>query len=190
MNFYPVPQTYTASIRTLDNLGRTLIGNENLLDDFRSRNYRISYAVEVTDKAFIADNDVKCLFSNADFSVADPFDQDCNAPVYRNYNSLVGEEAISYSCQCDKLMNKQNALAFTTNVSRPYVCPGDPRCIPEPPVIIDPNFPLDRDHSYLILLTIVVPFLMFGLVFPGLMIYLDRRDYRKINEGANKISEK
>ena len=93
IDFYPVPQTHTASVRTLDNLGRRLISdgqNELVFNDFRSRNYRISYGVEANDKAFIAANDVKCLYSNADFSVADPLDQECNAPVYRNYTSMVG----------------------------------------------------------------------------------------------------
>jgi hypothetical protein len=81
----------------------------------------------------------------------------------------------------------QYALAFTTNVTRPIICPGHPDCYVEPE-FIDPNFPADRNHSWIFMMFILIPLFLSGALIPCIMIWLDKKDYGMIND--NKVLEK
>ena len=92
-----MPDTYTARVRNIDSNGYRLIESQTGVENFESRLWRFAALIEPEDEAFIKENDVKCLWTNPDFSKAVPsLDLGCSTPAFRSFNSMVGQEAMSY----------------------------------------------------------------------------------------------
>ena len=83
----------------------------------------------------------------------------------------------SVNCICDSLQDYYYALVIDKTAERGVICPGDPECEEEQ---IIREKPADRQKTYYILISVLLPLFLMGTVFPIWLSRKDAQDYNRI----------
>ena len=83
----------------------------------------------------------------------------------------------SVTCVCDSLHDYYYALVLDKTVERGLICPGDPEC---PENIIKREKPDDRQKTYIILISVLLPLFLMGTALPIWLSRKDAQDYKSI----------